>query len=73
MSVKLQDCFRSIHRVKMSISIFLFQKMGVFFYIIHKWDAKINDRQNLRQAGIVVVHLSTDSVLFNVRFHLNGK
>ena len=40
----------------MSISIFLFHKMDVF-YIIHKWDAKINDCQHLRQAGIVVVHL----------------
>ena len=53
---KLHKCFRGIHRVKMSISILLFHKMDVF-YIIHKWDAKINDSQHLRQAGIVVVHL----------------
>ena len=47
MSVKLHKCFRTIHRVKMSISILLFHKMDVF-YIIQKWDAKINDSQHLR-------------------------
>ena len=39
MLVKLHQCFRSIHRVKMSIYQFFFHKMDVF-YIIHKWDAK---------------------------------